>query len=69
MVVEMADAPHDTFSRSLLVNRRLGDDQAAQLAARLGGMPVLREWDPRCREDAVIVLGHDHDRYRTGSGH
>lgn len=64
VVVAMADAPHDTFSRSLLVNRRLDSDQAKQLARRLGGLPVVMEWDPRCREDAVVVLGHDHEQLR-----
>ena len=67
VVVAMADAPHDTFSRSLLVNRRLGSDQADQLARRLGGLPVVVEWDPRCREDAVVVLGHDYERLRPAA--
>jgi hypothetical protein len=65
VVVETADAPHDTFSRSLLVNRRLTDDEARRLAASLGGLPVLREWDPRRREDAVVVLGRDHARLQA----
>jgi hypothetical protein len=68
VVVEMADAPHDTFARSLLVNRRLGEEQARRLAASLGGLPVLREWDPRRREDAVLVLGHDHRRLAPAAG-
>jgi len=62
VVVEVADAPHDTFATTLLVNRRLAPDRAGQLAARLGGIRVLREWDGRAAEDAVLILGHDHAR-------
>jgi hypothetical protein len=60
VVVATADAPHDTFSHSLIVNRRLSDALAAALADRVGIERIVREWDDRCREDAVIVLGHDH---------
>ncbi|HPF71769.1 MAG TPA: LytR C-terminal domain-containing protein, partial [Candidatus Krumholzibacteria bacterium] len=49
---------------SLLVNRRLDQAAAARLAARLGGLPVVREWDGRCSEDAVLVLGEDWTRVR-----
>jgi hypothetical protein len=62
VVVGLADAPHDTFTTSLLVNRRLDDADARRLAAALGGVPVVWEWDARCAEDAVLVLGHDSDR-------
>lgn len=58
----VANAPHDRFARTLLVNRRLDDDRAAALAARLGDLPLLREWDDRAAEDAVLVLGADHAR-------
>lgn len=61
VVVGLADAPHDTFSASLLVNRRLDEADARRLAAALGGVPVVREWDARRDEDAVLVLGHDSD--------
>ena len=44
---------------SLLVNRRLDDAVARRLAAELGGVAVIREWDGRCSEDAVLVLGAD----------
>ncbi|MEZ4389335.1 MAG: LytR C-terminal domain-containing protein [Candidatus Krumholzibacteriia bacterium] len=66
VVVTIADAPHDTFSRTLLVNRRLGEEQVRRLAHRLGDPVVLDEWDARCDEDAVLVLGRDHAR-RLGS--
>lgn len=62
VVVSVGDAPHDTFSVSLLINRRLGESEARRLAARMGGPRLLVEWDGRCREDAVLVLGDDHDR-------
>jgi hypothetical protein len=59
VVVRVADAPHDTFATTLLVNRRLAGRRAAALARRLGGVRVLREWDARAAEDAVLVLGDD----------
>jgi len=66
-VAESVDnAPHDRFEESLLVNRRLGEDEAKKLARRLGDIPVLREWDDRTSEDAVLVLGLDHSRVRGG---
>ncbi len=49
---------------TVLVNRRLDDAVARRLAARLGGLPVVREWDGRCSEDAVLVLGSDWVRVR-----
>jgi len=60
-VAETVDnAPHDRFPRTMLVNRRLDDDRARDLAGRFGGIPVIREWDDRTSEDAVLVLGADH---------
>lgn len=47
---------------SFLVNRRLSDRRALDLAKTLGDVPVIREWDNRCSEDAVLVLGSDYDR-------
>ena len=49
---------------TVLVNRRLDDAVARRLAARLGDLPVVREWDGRCSEDAVLVLGGDWIRVR-----
>jgi hypothetical protein len=62
VVVAVGDAPHDSFATTLLVNRRLPAAAARHLAARLGGVPVVVEWDDRCPEDAVLVLGADHAR-------
>ena len=61
VVVSVGDAPHDTFAASLLINRRLTESEARQLAVRMGGVRLLVEWDGRCREDAVLVLGADHE--------
>lgn len=55
----VANAPAGDWNCSLLVNRRLEPRRAAALAARLGGVPVVREWDSRTTEDAVLVLGQD----------
>lgn len=62
VVVAVADAPHDTFARSLLVNRRLPDEAARLLASRCADPPLITEWDARRDEDAVLVLGRDHQR-------
>jgi hypothetical protein len=64
VVERVSNAPHDRFARSLLVNRRLTPNRVARLAERLGGLPVLEERDPRTTEDAVLVLGADHERIR-----
>jgi hypothetical protein len=58
----IGNAPHDDFTNSLLVNRRLAAKQADQLAQRLGGIQVIEEKDSRTHEDALLVLGAD---YRT----
>lgn len=65
LVVEVADAPHDTFATSLLVNRRLDRGRLADLVMRLASPTVVQEWDERCSEDAVLVLGRDHHRVFT----
>ncbi len=56
-------APQD-YATSFLVNRRLTDTQAAAVSRLLGGIPVLREFDGRGAEDAVLVLGADHEQLR-----
>jgi hypothetical protein len=56
------NAPHTHFEQSLLINRRLTPSAARSLAARLGGVPLLLERDPRTTEDAVLVLGADYLR-------
>ncbi|MCP4571962.1 MAG: LytR C-terminal domain-containing protein [bacterium] len=59
------NAPGPARAASVLVNRRLPDVHADRLARRLGNLPVLREWDGRTAEDAVLVLGADWERVRT----
>ena len=59
---QVGNAPHAHYEHTLLINRRLDDDRAAALAERLGGCRRLREVDARAAEDAVLVLGADHDR-------
>ena len=61
----IGNAPHARFTASLLVNRRLDDDRAAELARRLGGPVLLLERDPGATEDAVLVLGADHGKLRS----
>jgi len=59
-VVEgVGNAPGEDWPNCLLVNRRLAPARARGLAARLGGINVVREWDDRAPEDAVLVLGAD----------
>lgn len=58
------NAPHDGFARSLLIDRRLGEARAAELARRLGDPVLLHEHDAGTTEDAVLVLGADHARLR-----
>ncbi len=54
-----ANAPHDSFPATLLINRRLSPERARTLAADLGGLPLLQEYDVRSDVDAVLVLGAD----------
>lgn len=58
------NAPHEGFARSLLINRRLGEARAVELARRLGNPVLLHEHDAGTTEDAVLVLGADHARLR-----
>lgn len=59
---QVANAPGGPHAQSLLINRRLPRAQAEALASRLGGLRLLTEWDDRCMEDAVLLLGADHER-------
>ncbi len=58
------NAPRKPWLESILVNRRLSNERAEQLASQLGGIRVIREFDGRASEDAVLVLGADHSRLR-----
>jgi hypothetical protein len=64
VVVGVGNAPANPWPHSLLVNRRLAPVRAEELARRLGGLTVIREWDSRADEDAVLVLGADWERLR-----
>jgi len=61
---QVGNAPHDRFAGSFLVNRQLSAERAEQLAATLGGVPILREFDGRSAADAVLVLGRDAPRLK-----
>jgi hypothetical protein len=61
----VGNATRGDFPRSLLVNRRLTDRRAQELARLLGGIRVIREWDDRRGEDAVLVLGADHEDLKS----
>ena len=61
----LGNAPRRDYEHSLLVNRRLTDQRAADLARLLGGLRVIREWDSRAGEDAVLVLGADHEHVKN----
>lgn len=57
---QVGNAPGGTHPQSLLINRRLPRGRAEALARRLGGLRLLTEWDDRCTEDAVLLLGDDY---------
>lgn len=59
---QIGNAPEGQHPRSLLINRRLPRARAELLARRLGGLRLLTEWDGRRTEDAVLLLGDDHER-------
>lgn len=61
----VGNAPRRDFEKSFLVNRRLSDERARNLAQRFGGIRVIREWDSRAAEDAVLVLGADHEQLKS----
>lgn len=58
--VGFGNAPPQQYASTFVVNRRLDDGVARRLAEMLGGVPVIREFDGRALEDALIVLGADH---------
>jgi LytR cell envelope-related transcriptional attenuator len=61
----VGNAPTGDHPASLLVNRRLDSQRARDLAARLGGVCLLTEWDDRGTEDAVLLLGEDYSNVLT----
>lgn len=64
----IGNAPSGKYPVSLLINRRLKPERARELAMRLGGLPVLVEWAERKTEDAVLVLGADHEKVLSALG-
>lgn len=60
VVESVGNAPAGQYPGSLLINRRLDPERARALAAQLGGIRLLTEWDERSTEDAVLLLGADH---------
>ena len=62
---QVGNAPGTEHPESLLINRRLPRPRAEALARRLGGVRLLTEWDARCTEDAVLLLGADSERVRA----
>ncbi len=64
----VGNAPDGTQAESILINRRLPRQRAEALSVRLGGLELLTEWDERCTEDAVLVLGRDHQRVLDALG-
>ena len=65
VVERVGNAQHDRFERTQLVNRSLTVERARALGDRLGGLPVLLEFDGRSAVDAVLVLGRDADQLRV----
>ena len=60
----VGNAPHARYEFSFLVNRQLSAVRAENLAAELGGLPIVQEFDERTTADAVLVLGRDADNLR-----
>ncbi len=58
-VVEGIGNAPGSWPESLLVNRRLQLQSAKGLARQLGSVDVIRQWDERLTEDAVLILGED----------
>jgi hypothetical protein len=65
VIESVGNASRGDFARSLLVNRRLSDERASELARLMGGIRTIREWDDRRSEDAVLVLGADHEALKA----
>lgn len=64
-VVEGVGNAPGSWPRSVLVNRRLDHDAARKLAALMGSVPVIRQWDERYTEDAVLILGSDFEKVKA----
>ena len=64
-VVEGIGNAPGNWPESILVNRRLDGQVVRELAQRMGSVPVIRQWDERHTEDAVLILGEDFEKLKT----
>ncbi|MCP4291804.1 MAG: LytR C-terminal domain-containing protein [bacterium] len=54
-----------SWPESMLICRRLDLEKAEILAKEFGSIPIIRQWDERMTEDAVLVLGQDHAKIKA----
>ena len=59
-VVEVGDAPHHDFRRSLLIDRRGRPHLTGKLAERIGPILLLLEKTEGADCDATLIVGADH---------
>ncbi len=64
-VVEGVGNAAGSWPKSLLINRRLAPEDAQVLARKFGMVEVIRQWDGRLTEDAVLILGEDFEKLRS----
>jgi len=64
-VVEAIGNAPGNWPESLLVNRRLDIPAAKTLARQLGAVDVIKQWDERLTEDAVLILGEDFETVKA----
>jgi len=64
-VVEGIGNAPGSWQQSLLVNRRLDFQQSRDLARQLGAVNIIRQWDERSTEDAVLILGEDFETLKA----
>jgi len=64
-VVEGIGNAPGNWPESLLVNRQLPLSASKDLAHQLGSVDVIRQWDERLTEDAVLILGEDFTKLKT----
>jgi hypothetical protein len=63
-VLDRANAPAWPFPETLLIQRGTRHAAVAELARRLGGVPVILQRRDDLALDATLVLGHDWRDYR-----
>ena len=63
-VVEGVGNADGQWPHSVLINRRLPGDEAKKLAKQFGNLQVVRQWDARLTEDAVLILGDDAEELK-----